>query len=179
MTPLHSSSRPNLHYPAGGLLGFNVLLHSVDYTEGLNLGSLQTSSYNRINKYFGRMTALPLSRLDAVILWHVKGWHHLCSTNDTGLSCLLNCCTEKKLKLLPEFFLSFIYLFRLCRFFYSHISLHKRLCFLQVFFLLSQHLPSSAGIQTLVALPKYFLWCMLWLQEVHLSWGPTSFADFS
>lgn len=120
---------------------------------------------------------LPLSRSDVVIPWHVDGWHHLYSTNDTGSSVLVELLHWKEVKtapwILPQFYLPV----QTLQFPYSQISLNKRLCFLQVFFLPSQHLPSSPGIQMLVALTKYFLWWMLWLHEVHLSWGPTSFAD--
>lgn len=123
------------------------------------------------------MTALPLSRSDVVISWCVDGWHHLYSTNDTGSSVLVELLHWKEIKTAPWILLHLYLPVQALQFLYSHISLNKRLCFLQVFFLLSQLLPFSPGIQVLVALTKYFLWWMLRLQEVHLSWGPTSFAD--
>jgi len=57
--------------PTRRSFGLQSFTSHLDYTEGLNLRSLQTSSYNCRNKYFGRMTALPFSSTDAVIPWHV------------------------------------------------------------------------------------------------------------
>lgn len=80
---------------AGSLLGFKVLLHSTDYIEGLNLGSLQISSYNCRNMYFERMTGSPF--LDRCSHPLACGW--ITSLNAAlmiqDLQCLLNCCTVK------------------------------------------------------------------------------------
>lgn len=46
--------------PSRQSLGFKVFFHSIDYTEGLNLGFLQTSGHDCRNKYSGRSDAVIL-----------------------------------------------------------------------------------------------------------------------
>lgn len=72
----------------------------------------------------------------------MDGWYQWYSTNDTGSSVI----ELLHWKLLPEFFLSFIYVFRLCSFFIPTFLWTKSF-HLQVVLFLSQHLPSSPEIR--------------------------------
>lgn len=146
--------------PLPGRQSLGLLTHSIDYPVRLNLGSLQTSSYNCRNKYFGRTTAPPLCRSGAVIPWHVDGRHHLCSTNDTRYPVLVEQLHWKEIKTATWILARVYLLVQALQFLYSHVSLNRRSCFLQVFF----HLNIFPLVQTF----------RCWWHWSNTSWGKYS-----